>query len=341
MTINPNSQDLGGGSDGKRGPISDGAPPSIINVNANRSQFNGGARPTFNERYSPSLLPGQVTQDRINALQLIIVAVFNETLTCRVIDDSLNVGETNIIVAKPRHLRPSGYETDGDFLAIESLTASTRQVTFKYPNSTNPNTTEAIHLEQISPSYEATTLNDDGSIDTLGSVIWASLAQSSGNTASRGLIDLNIEARHWEDVEPEFAYFVIDSIEKEGYQCYKWDHTESKAIVPEDSSHIAVAKPIELRGSYWAGKTINGISYTTASTLDTDNYDTRTGSNGNSLQDETQDVIPVWRGNISGNDITIIFARFVPEGTGTGINGVQHMWQDMNLAGRAFALRFA
>jgi hypothetical protein len=153
-------------------------------------------------------------------------------------------------------------------------------------------------------------------------------------------MDLNIENRGWENVEPEFQYFILRNRDKDTFWCSRFNMSQFAAIDP-DGDQILVAKPYELRGTFWAGKSIAGIGYTVnGGSGEGDSHNSRIASDGNTSNDETQDVTPVWQTGTGDND-TVILARFMPEGTGAFRNGEQAMWQDVNDGGRAFAQRFA
>lgn len=100
----------------------------------------------------------------------------------------------------------------------------------------------------------------------------------------------------------------------------------------EGDEDIIVAKPEELQRTPWDGKTIAGVAYTISG------VQARNATQSSPAANETQVVIPTYQVAVTNYDGSVIFA-VKPYG-GTGVvdgDGVPVEWQDLNVAGRAWA----
>jgi hypothetical protein len=307
---------------------SDATALSLPDVTEGRAQIDYGTRPN-SEAFDPVLLglglldtpPGRLFQIALVLDDYIIGYEVTYDVDGEEVIDDANL----TIIVKPPTLRKSEYDTDGetdsDGFIVTGVTGQRRSREDVVGGFTV--------YETIQPAY------------TTGERIHAIETDASG-IPGINLIDINNDGRTWEPEEPDVQYFVIDEVDKDTFNCYVWNQRTKVAVIPEDSSTILIAKPVELQGTVWDGKTINGIDYdVNGGSTEADPFTTRDASDGNSANDEIQDITPVWRSNTSGDDITVIQARYVPTGTGAYRNGEQSVWQDMNNGGHAFALRFA
>lgn len=299
---------------------SDATPLNLPDPVEGRAQIDYGTRPNFNEGFTPTPLSESIIQT-YEVREFELVAQVDEALLVKEITVDSDGEEVTLedffFVAKPWQLRRSYKDTDGDVNSsgqiIEWISSSRIKIT--------KDTREWYQI--VDPPY------------VVGEKLFAGRSEYTGVSGS-SLIDLNTDARQWVNEEPELRWVQIDVLHKDTYNCRLWDITNDTALLDAEGQEqfIEVAKPHILRGSTWKDATINGITYTTGDTAETDTFKSRTATD--SPDSETQDIIPEWL-----TDTTLLLVRFMPEGTGAFFNGVECVWQDTNNGAHAFTERFA
>lgn len=331
-------RNLGYGNDGRGGPGGDAAIINTTNPNLSRSQTTQSSPPT-----PPAPLPianaSVATADEFPVAQYLFQGEFEEYLIVHLLTVDATTGDeveggTNITVAKPPQFRKSTIDTDGDEVNGEIVTYAPDElnnVQGSRKREFDSNGGPVILLEKIDPPY----LPEDR--------IFAAESQSTGVTGVT-FLDGNIQARRWVNIEPAFKYFQITNVDKDVFRCQEWDFAlnagaggqklDAQGVLLDE---VLVAKQHDLRGSTWAGQTIDGIDYAVdGGGGEDDPHADRIGTDTAPFPDETeeQEVLPRWV-----NDASIIRATYMVAGTGAFRGGVQAMW-DTGDTSRAFAEKF-
>lgn len=118
-----------------------------------------------------------------------------------------------------------------------------------------------------------------------------------------------------------FTRFKIVSVQTDYLACHSWDGTT------EGSDEFKVALPWDLRRTPFHGLTVNAITYTYTSNIQ------RTATSGSIT--ETQVITPPY---FAGAEIYAF--RAGTGGTGVDASGDKLIWQDVNVAGRAWAVKY-
>jgi len=331
-------RNLGYGNDGRGGPGGDAAPISKPNPNDSRGQSPQSSPPTI-----PAKLPitnfTVVSDDDFSVAQFVFQGQFDEFVIGHAITETGGVeveSGSNVTIAKPPQFRKSvvdtgGVEVNGEIVTYAPDETGKLQGTRKREFESNG--TVITVIEKIDPPYFS------------GDRCYVAESQTTG-ISGISLIDINVQARRWKDIELDHKYFQITDVNRDTYTCQEWDFETNAQKLNAQSvllDAVEVAKPHDLRGSTWDftlnGSTlIEGKQYDVdGGTAETDSFNARNGLDEAPNPDETEDqeVLPRWL-----VDVTIIRAAYIPNGTGAQLAGVQSVWQDTNDGGRAFAEKF-
>lgn len=296
----PIQRNIGGNaaSEGQGGPLKD-VDPNLPNPNRRRGRF-----PKPWEKRAI-----EIQEQKNLALESVDVPVTEASLI-GVYDNFLavyesidgNFDETRSTILKPYPLQKLYSDTGGvpndDGETITHLSSTRRKIEKEVDGGT------LTLYEIITPPY------------VVGELLGIAVIDST-DKYSVSKIDLNIAARKWKNEEPLVKRFLIKEIKKDYFNCYAYVNNE--AVITDD--YIKVAKPDQLRGSYWGSLSWldgggNIISYADASG-DTD-WASRVATTTGPADPENQIVIPPW---LETN--TIIKADRMDNGT--GVAGV--LWQ--------------
>ena len=150
---------------------------------------------------------------------------------------------------------------------------------------------------------------------------WRSLGGGGINNSAGGL---SLPAQ--QGAEPgaawgvERARFKVQSINTDYLTCRTYDGTTT------GSTDIYVAMPWDLRRTPFHGATVNGVTYTYSSNIQ------RSATDGTNT--ETHVITPPYFANCE-----IWAFRAVGGGTGVTVSSAGLVWQDMNVSGRAWAVK--
>lgn len=114
--------------------------------------------------------------------------------------------------------------------------------------------------------------------------------------------------------------FKVQAIHTDYLTCRSWDGTTLGSI------DVNIAMPWDLRRTPFDGQTVNGVTYTYTTDIQ------RTATDGTNT--ETHVITPPYFA-----DAEIYAARGLVGGAGVTVDGAALAWIDLNLAGRAWAVK--